>query len=399
MSEAYDIVIVGGGIAGGALAATLARGGVSVAVLERDREPVDRVRGEFMALWGVCELERLGLLGVLEAGGGIYSRRNIPYDENTHGEQALAYALTFKQLVPDVPGALCMSHPAMCSALCHAAGAAGATVLRGVEEIQVSAGTSPSIAFRHERRALIWRPRLIVGADGRNSRLRQQLSITLLADPPHNLLGGMLVEGVPEWPQDTQVIGTERRSRAALCLLRLCRQGAVYRRRPPAEADRDLRPAEMPAARRRHRPVPSDWAVQLVLQRGPLDRGSDRAGRGADRRRGRPQRPDHRAGPVDRPARRAAGERDPPARKARTRRVRPLRGGTSRAHAAPAHRRAARHHAACRFGEAARQRRAQVQKRLRVDRMPSPLPACMLGPDRLPAEHFEQATLDALLAP
>ena len=49
MSGTYDVVIVGGGIAGDALAAVLARGGVAVAVLERDPMPIDRVRGEFMA--------------------------------------------------------------------------------------------------------------------------------------------------------------------------------------------------------------------------------------------------------------------------------------------------------------------------------------------------------------
>jgi len=52
MSKSYDIVIVGGGIAGGALATVLAREGVAVAVLERDLEPIDRVRGEFRDAWG-----------------------------------------------------------------------------------------------------------------------------------------------------------------------------------------------------------------------------------------------------------------------------------------------------------------------------------------------------------
>jgi len=36
MSDAHDVVIVGGGIAGSALATILAREGIAVAVLERD---------------------------------------------------------------------------------------------------------------------------------------------------------------------------------------------------------------------------------------------------------------------------------------------------------------------------------------------------------------------------
>jgi len=52
----------------------------------------------------------------------------------------------------------------------------------------------------------------VIGADGRNSLVRQQLGIPVLADPPHNLLGGMLVEGVPDWPQELEVLGTEGRA-------------------------------------------------------------------------------------------------------------------------------------------------------------------------------------------
>jgi flavin-dependent dehydrogenase len=44
-----DVVIVGAGIAGASLATVLARSGIEVVVLERQREYRDRVRGEFMA--------------------------------------------------------------------------------------------------------------------------------------------------------------------------------------------------------------------------------------------------------------------------------------------------------------------------------------------------------------
>jgi 2-polyprenyl-6-methoxyphenol hydroxylase-like FAD-dependent oxidoreductase len=194
------------------MATVLARRGIAVAVLERDTEPVDRVRGEFMAPWGVVELKRLGLLDALHGAGGVFSRYNIPYDENTPGDQALAYKVRLSDFVPDIPGGLCMGHPAMCRALAAEAEAAGAAMLRGVTEVDVTAGTPPTVAFRHGGTPVEWTPRLVVGADGRNSRVRHRLAIKLLVDPPHNLLGGMLVDGVPDWPQDTQVIGTEDRT-------------------------------------------------------------------------------------------------------------------------------------------------------------------------------------------
>jgi 2-polyprenyl-6-methoxyphenol hydroxylase-like FAD-dependent oxidoreductase len=56
---------VGGGIGGGALATVLARQGLSVAVLERDLHPVDQVRGEWMARWGVTEAANLKILDIL----------------------------------------------------------------------------------------------------------------------------------------------------------------------------------------------------------------------------------------------------------------------------------------------------------------------------------------------
>ena len=52
-----DVVVVGAGIAGASIAAVLARGGVEVLLLERQRGYRYRVRGEYMATWGVRKHE------------------------------------------------------------------------------------------------------------------------------------------------------------------------------------------------------------------------------------------------------------------------------------------------------------------------------------------------------
>ena len=107
MSNQPEIVIVGGGIGGGALATVLARAGLSVGVLERDLDPVDRVRGEFMAPWGVAEAARLGLLEKLSCTGGVFATRAIYYDENKSAEQAEATPHDMRAVHPIGTGALC----------------------------------------------------------------------------------------------------------------------------------------------------------------------------------------------------------------------------------------------------------------------------------------------------
>src|SRR5262245_52571317 len=51
------------------------------------------------------------------------------------------------------------------------------------------------------------------------------------------------------------------------------------------------------------------------------------------------------------------------------------------------------------FGTTARRRRQAVARRIAVDKMLSPALATLLGPEMLPAQAFEQDTIDALLAP
>ena len=57
----YDLITVGGGLAGSALAKTMAEAGARVLVLERETQFKDRVRGEGMTPWGVVEARALGI--------------------------------------------------------------------------------------------------------------------------------------------------------------------------------------------------------------------------------------------------------------------------------------------------------------------------------------------------
>ena len=409
MSEMYDVVLVGGGIAGGALAAVLARGGVAVAVLERDPVPIDRVRGEFMALWGVAELQRLGLFDTLAAAGGVFPSRIIPYDENLPGEKAHPFALDLSVLVPGVPAPLCMNHPAMCAALAAAAEAAGATILRGVEGIDVSAGAPPVVSFRRDGAATEWRPRLVIGADGRNSQVRRQLALKVLADPPHNLIGGMLVEGVPDWPQDLMVLGTEGRGHFLVfpqggdrIRLYLCydfadkapyagtrRQDhliatfAGLRCLPYAAIARAQSICPFNSVSNEDHWIEDPTAPGVVLVGDAAGHNDPILGQGLSI--------------ALRDVRLVseailAGGRDPaafrPYVEERLERMRRLRITASLAASLRAE-----------YGEEARRRRQRAGRRMRGDRMLSPLPASLIGPEKLPAAAFDQATIAALLAP
>ena len=414
MSEDFDVVIVGGGITGSAMGIVLARSGVRVKVLERDRIYQDRVRGEFMASWGVKELQRLGLADILTEAGGIFVDHFIPYDENIPAEMAEKFAFEIPTLGPDIPATLCMGHPAMCEALNQAAMAAGAEVVRGVKSIKIQSGGKPSVSYKLDDEEYTLQPKLLIGADGRNSVVQRQLNFEMQNDPPHNLLGGMLVEGKTSWPQNAFTAGTEGNIHFLIfpqgkdrLRLYLCYDFDDRARFTGPDREKNL----LEAFRLKCLPMGEE-----IAQCKPISAFHSYSNE--DHWTDNPTMP----GIVligD-----AAGHYDPitgqglsiglrdvrivsdilaqnnwnpddwnqtsfapyvEERQERMRRLRVTGRYITRLRAE--------------FGEEARQRRARASHRTNVEGFPSPSASALIGPEALPAENYEQSIVDALFAP
>ncbi|MGH7370748.1 MAG: NAD(P)/FAD-dependent oxidoreductase, partial [Candidatus Methylomirabilales bacterium] len=69
MRQPTDVLVVGGGPAGSAVAILLARAGLKVCLLEKSHFPREKPCGEYVSPGCLSILDRLGLLSALEALG------------------------------------------------------------------------------------------------------------------------------------------------------------------------------------------------------------------------------------------------------------------------------------------------------------------------------------------
>ena len=187
----FDVVIAGGGLAGSALGGVLARSGLGVLVVEKERAFRDRIRGELTWPWGYHEALRAGLGEPLEQIGAValpvvdfYSDGQVVESQNW-GEISL----------DALPG-IGFSHPQLQEVFLTWAGNQGATVLRPAKVVKVTDGAHPTVSVIEDGRVTEVRARLAVGADGKKSSARRWLRADTITDSEHHMFGGLLLSGV-----------------------------------------------------------------------------------------------------------------------------------------------------------------------------------------------------------
>ena len=263
----FDLLVVGGGLAGASFATALAREGARVLVVERDRLYRDRVRGEVIAPWGCTEAKRLGLFDLLLD----QCAREVP--KLTYYVEGVATpTIDLRTAEPHLEPSLAFRHAEMQEVLITEAVSAGATVWRPAKMAALTPGDAPAaeIAFNGGIRTV--RARLIVGADGRESQVAHLAGFRRIRDPDELLAAGLLVQG----EMDTDgamhyLFGPQPGRAAAVCevasgffrLYLFHHTDATPRR---LSGNRDVEPA---FGYLRDSGVPGEWLVGAELK-GPL---------------------------------------------------------------------------------------------------------------------------------
>jgi len=169
MAAAYDVIVIGGGLAGCSAALQLARRGHAVLLLEKGTYPKHKLCGEFLS----PEVQDLcGNLGVLEA---MQAAGAHPID---HTRVTTADGVTFES---DLPGtALGLSRYRLDQLLFEHAGAAGVDGRTGkrVRAVEGALGDGFTVSTRDEQ----FTGRVVLGAYGKRGLLDRTLERDFLQE-------------------------------------------------------------------------------------------------------------------------------------------------------------------------------------------------------------------------
>jgi 2-polyprenyl-6-methoxyphenol hydroxylase-like FAD-dependent oxidoreductase len=193
----YDVITVGGGLGGAALAKVLAESGLRVLVVERERQFKDRIRGEWMAPWGVAETRKLGLYDTLLERCG----HETPFFETIGMGPSRDLRTTTPQQLPS----LTFYHCAMQEVVLEAACKAGADVRRRAFVRNVRPGQPPVATVESDGAVRDLSARLVVCADGRSSAGRAWGGFETYRGKQRMLGAGLMFENMLV-PEDNNIL-------------------------------------------------------------------------------------------------------------------------------------------------------------------------------------------------
>lgn len=187
----YDLIVVGGGVAGSSLARRIAAGGARVLVLEKETEFRDRVRGENLLPWGVAEAEALGIGERL---------RSISLELRWFAQSLDGAAAPRRDVIATTPQQRpmwCFYHPKAQETLLGLAAEAGAEVRRGANVTRIEAGATPRVRFELGTGSETAEARLVALCAGRNPGQRSELGFQVRRGTIPTLISGVLVTNLP----------------------------------------------------------------------------------------------------------------------------------------------------------------------------------------------------------
>jgi menaquinone-9 beta-reductase len=197
-----DVAIVGGGVAGSALAIALARAGRSVVLIEREARFRDRVRGDALFPWGAVEAARLGIADALPDSGARPLPVWQPYSDR---EPVPPYRWADDVPTGDVVWGV--NHPGLQETLFCRARERGVATMRPAKATAVDRLSDGrlSLTVETDEATFARRARLVVGADGRDSGVRRWIGAQTVRDPLHHVIGGCLVAGIDLEPDSAHL--------------------------------------------------------------------------------------------------------------------------------------------------------------------------------------------------
>ncbi|MFW2403919.1 MAG: FAD-dependent oxidoreductase [Gammaproteobacteria bacterium] len=206
----FDLAIVGGGIAGPALAAAVANAGYRTVLIERSSEPLDTARGDHLQPISCAALESWGVLEKMFARGAekrLGSRWQMPNGE-------LVLDARIDDLEIPHPYYLYLNHELISEVLLeHAATNPNFTLLRPATARIARDATGPgahALTVERAGETLSVNAQCIAVADGRSSRIRKTLGIEARVHNYENPLLTMFAERTFDDPRnDVHVFLTE----------------------------------------------------------------------------------------------------------------------------------------------------------------------------------------------